>query len=242
MVAVSEPVRQRHTDYLGWRGKTCVIPNGVPDVVRNHADRHAVRGELGIGQDDFVFLAVGNARPEKTFEDLISAAVKVQAENDTRREFSVLIAGRIGDDQYSRSLCSKAQSSGVRGLRLLGFRSDVKRLYSAADAFVISSRSEGLPMVLLEAMTAGLPVIATRVGGIPSAVPPECGQLVEPQRPDELAQAMLEMLRWDCNTLDSMSRAARDLAVREYGVERMVRQYTELFAEVANSWKGRSRR
>ena len=240
LVAVSEPVRQRHTGYLGWKGKTHVIPNGVPDIVRNDADRHAVRGELGIGQDEFVFLAVGNARPEKAFEDLVSAAVQIQ--NDTKRDFSVLIAGRIGDDQYSRSLCSKAESSGVRSLHLLGYRSDVKRLYSAADAFVISSRSEGLPMVLLEAMTAGLPVIATRVGGIPSAVPPECGRLVDPQRPEELARAMQSFLTADRATLQSIGSAARNWAVQAYGVDRMVRQYVELYADLVNSARSRSKR
>lgn len=241
LVAVSEPVRARHTAYLDWRGKTHIIPNGVPDIVQSPADRRAVRQELGIAESEFVFLAVGNARPEKAFEDLIAAAAHLQANGGTSRTFSVLIAGQVVDDDYGRQLRRISETSGVPGLRLLGYRSDVHRLYSAADAFVISSRSEGLPMVLLEAMTAGLPVIATRVGGIPSAVPPECGRLVDPQRPEELARAMQSFLTADRATLQSIGSAARNWAVQEYGVDRMVRQYVELYADLVKPARGRSK-
>lgn len=242
LVAVSEPVRTRHTAYLNWKGKTRVIPNGIPEIALNPGDRRAVRQELKIPESEFVFLTVGNARPEKAFEDLISAAVDLQAESDTSKTFSVVIAGEVADDAYGRQLRRISEASGVPGLRLLGYRSDAGRLYSAADAFVLSSRSEGLPLVLLEAMTAGLPVIATRVGGIPDAVPPECGRLVDPQRPEELARAMQSILTADRGTLHSIGSAARSWAVQEYGVERMVRQYVELYADLANAAPDRSKR
>ena len=228
IAAVSEQVRDRHISYLNWRGRTRVVPNGVPEICRNPHDRREVREELGIGEDEFVFLAVGNPRPEKAFEDLIAAAVEVgQRRPDSA--FSVLIAGTLSDSQYCGALRQKAEASGVEGLRLLGYRRDVDRLYSAADAFVLSSRSEGLPMVLLEAMTAGLPIISTRVGGIPDAVPDGCGLLVEPNQPSSLAEGMLELLTGGKDRCQIMGQASRDSAIEKFGVGRMVSKYLEVY-------------
>lgn len=230
VAAVSAQVRDRHVDFLNWHGTTHIVPNGVPDIRRRLEDRREIREELGIGDREFVFLAVGNPRPEKGFEDLISAAVKVQHEA-ADRSFSVLIVGGLSDSEYCVRLRGLAEASGLEGLRLLGYRADVKRLYSAADAFIISSRSEGLPMVLLEAMTAGLPVIATRVGGIPDALPDNCGLLVEPGQPSQLAGGMLQLLKGGENLCELMGRAARARAIRKFGVGRMVERYLEVYLE-----------
>lgn len=229
IVAVSPQVRDRHVSYLNWPGTTHVIPNGVPDVQRRAEERLAVRKELGLDENEFVFLAVGNARPEKAFEDLIAAASEVR-QQCRGRPFCVLIAGRLAGDAYGDQVRRAAQASGVEGLRLLGYRSDVERFYSAADAFVMSSRSEGLPMVLLEAMMAGLPVIGTRVGGIPEAVPADCGLLVDPGQPGQLAQAMLVLLTAKENVCERMGSQARQWAAKEFGVGKMVQRYLGVYA------------
>ena len=77
----------------------------------------------------------------------------------------------------------------------LGVRRDVRNLLAAADAFVMTSVTEGQPMALLEAMAAGLPCIATRVGGIPALLEGGAGILTDPSSPQETALAMMEVLR-----------------------------------------------
>ncbi len=237
IAAVSEQVRDRHVSYLNWRGKTQIVPNGVPDIQRDAEDRRAVREELGVSPDELVFLSVGNARPEKGFEDLVRAASRLQQQLPDK-PFHVWVAGGLSDSAYCTRLQQDVRSCGVPGFRLLGFRQDTPRLYSAADVLVIPSRSEGLPMVLLEAMTAGIPVIATRVGGIPGALPAECGVLVDPERPDELADAMAHMLCAKSGLRESMGSTARRRAIEEFGVGRMVNEYLSLYAaEIAERAK-----
>ena len=115
-------------------------------------------------------------------------------------------------------------------IRFLGFRQDTAALYDAADAFVLPSRSEGLPMVILEAMMASLPVIATRVGGIPDAVGDQV-VLIDPGQPHQLAQAMVRVM----SDRDNRQRLAEDghaYVENKYGVERMVDGYVEWYESV----------
>jgi len=231
LAAVSPQVRDRHVSYLDWRGTTQLIPNGVEDVLdTGSGDRIAMRKSLGIADDAFVFLAVGNPRPEKAFEDLVAATVDLQQASEGR-PFHVLIVGKLSDNEYCDRLRRAVQASGVEGLRLLGYRDDVQRLYSAADAFVLSSHSEGLPMVILEAMTAGLPIIGTDVGGIAKAVPAECGFIEDPRRPDRLAARMCELLLAREEKCVPMGRAAREWALSEFGIEKMIDRYLEVYGQ-----------
>jgi glycosyltransferase involved in cell wall biosynthesis len=112
---------------------------------------------------------------------------------------------------------------------LLGFRTDSARLYACADAFVISSRSEGLPLVLLEAMNAGLPIIATRVGGIPRVVSSEFGLLVDPDQPTQLAEAMARTMNMNAAARTEMARVAHEIAETQYGVGRMAANYLDFY-------------
>lgn len=232
ITAVSEQVRDRHVEFLDWRGATHIVPNGVPDVRLSSEIGRKVRRELGIGDDDVVFLAVGNPRPEKAFEDLVEACRLVHQMSSGRR-FWTLIVGTLTENEYCQRLSHAVDDSQVPGLRLLGFREDVHRLYSAANALVVSSRSEGLPMVVLEALTAGLPIVSTRVGGIPDAVPPSAGILVEPAQPRELAEAMLVLMNLDATARGTMGDVARNHALSQFGVSRMAQQYLDVFASVA---------
>ena len=116
-------------------------------------------------------------------------------DNEDIWHFTVAVAGKMVNSEYCRMLIHKIETYGIeKELRFLGFRNDTQALYSAADALVLPSRSEGLPMVVLEAMTAGLPVVATRVGGVPGAVG-ECGLLVESKNATQLAAAMERILK-----------------------------------------------
>jgi len=224
LTAVSETVAERHKEYLSWSAQVHVIRNGVPAIQRNTQFRDAVRAELGIRPDVLLFLAVGNPRPEKGFKYLIDATAILRDTEGRERDFVVAIAGKLTDSDYCRRLHSRIKERNVQELcRFIGFRNDTPALYSAADVFVLSSRSEGLPMVILESMMAGLPVIATRVGGVPDAVG-DRGLLVEAANPEQLAFAMGRILS-EKGLADRFGRTGREHALSTYGVDRMVDDY-----------------
>jgi glycosyltransferase involved in cell wall biosynthesis len=232
--AVSEEVAERHKNYLAWRDPIDIIPNGVPAIERDEMLRRGVRVELGCRDDDFLFLAVGNPRPEKGFEDLVEAVRLLGPEPAEGRRCMVAVAGRLSDSQYCKSLLRRVEDESLTERCLfLGFRSDTRALYSAADALVLPSRSEGLPMVVLEAMMAGLPVIATRVGGVPDAVA-DCGLLVSPARPDEIAAAMKRLCE-DGALAARLGANARVRALKEFSVDWMVDDYLACYQRLIRS-------
>ncbi len=229
--AVSDKVARRHQEYLAWEKPAQVIANGVPEVPVDDESRRRVRGELGCTEDTHLFLAVGNPRPEKGFEDLLDAVAQLRLKN---LKFFVAVAGTLADNQYCRDLSGKlGQLQLAAHCRFLGFRPDTAALYSAADSFVLSSRSEGLPMVILEAMTAGLPIIATRVGGIPAAVG-DTALLVDGRNSEQLATAMGRMIA-DSDLRRRLAEAGKRHAKTHYGVGRMVDQYLNWYRQIIGS-------
>lgn len=224
LTAVSNEIFQCHKEYLDWSGSVAIIRNGVPAILCNAQLRDAVRAELGCRSDDFLFLAVGNPRTEKAFEDLIDATAILRESGRHRRNFLTVVAGKLIDSDYCRMLSCRVEERSVQDYwRFMGYRNDTTALYSAADAFVLSSRSEGLPLVVLESMMAGLPVVATSVGGVPDAVG-ENGLLVEPANPKQLAGAMERMINED-GLSDRLGRIGREHVLSTYGVNRMVDDY-----------------
>lgn len=227
VAAVSKKVAQRHQAYLAWKEPVRLIANGVPTVRVDDESRLRVRTELGCSEDIHLFLAVGNPRPEKGFEYLLDAAALLRKRHV---RFLVAIAGDLTDSQYCRDLLRRLERLELGGtFKFLGFRKDTAALYSAADSFVLSSRSEGLPMVILEAMTAGLPVIATRVGGIPDAVG-ECALLVDARNPDQLEEAMYRM-QIDLELRNRLAEKGKSHVQKHYGITRMADQYLEWYRQ-----------
>ncbi|MBI3003324.1 MAG: glycosyltransferase family 4 protein, partial [candidate division NC10 bacterium] len=116
-------------------------------------------------------------------------------------------------------------------VRFLGWREDIPRILAALSVFVLPSANEGMGMVLVEAMAMGVPVVATRVGGIPSVVPDgECGLLVEPGDVAGLAGAVAKLLA-DPALAARMGAAGRRRAAA-YGVESMVEQLDGLYRQL----------
>lgn len=226
--AVSEKVTNRHQQYLGLEKRFSIIANGVPQTVASKAIRQSVRTELNCAPEDFLFLAVGNPRPEKGFEDLLDAMAVLHAQDGEGKSIRAVIAGTLNESEYCQMLLDQIEKKQLGGsCKFLGFREDTSALYAAADAFVLSSRSEGLPMVILEAMMAGVPVVSTNVGGISAAVG-EHVLLVEAQQPSQLAEAMRRLAQ-EPNLQHRLAESGRRHVELNFGVERMIDEYVEWY-------------
>jgi glycosyltransferase involved in cell wall biosynthesis len=233
ITAVSRPAAHEYARLLGWKGSVEQIDNGVPPIERRAELRQRLRRSLELHDDTFVFAAVGNIKPEKGFEDLLEAAASLR-NMAAGRACTVLIAGEPADKEYHAALVAQSKKLNPGGdVRFLGYCSDTQSLYSAADAFVLSSRKEGLPMVLLEAMSAGLPVVATEVGAVPEVIRRDLdGLLVPPASADQLARAMFRVAT-DEGLRVSLGSAAQARVESRYGVRRMARHYLDVYSLAA---------
>ncbi len=166
------------------RHKIRYIPNGVdtdhfkpdPDV------RVRMRKELGL-EDNFVWLAVGRFDPQKDYHNMLQAFAHV-VEKGVK---TVLLIAGDGPLRPAMERLAVELGLGDR-VRFLGVRQDVPKLMNAADAYVMSSAWEGMPMVLLEASATGLPIVATDVGGNSEIVlHGKTGFLIPPKDPEALA-------------------------------------------------------
>ena len=233
VTAVSPVVARDYAEFLHLASPVAVIENGVPIQARQPDLGRGVRNELGITDGVFLFVSIGNLKPEKGYEDLLDAAHRLQ-QGEAGVPFVVAIIGDASDRGYRNRLESQISRLGLQSVvRLLVHRSGTLAVYSAADAFVLSSRSEGLPMVLLEAMSAGLPIVATAVGGIPAVLERSAaGLLVEPAHPAALAEGMGRLLS-DGRLREELGARGADLASREYSAAAMAERYLDVYRRVA---------
>ena len=143
---------------------------------------------------------------------------------------ALLLVGKGSLQQETEAL---VESLGLEGhARFLGVRNDVSAVMGAADGYVMSSAWEGMPMVLLEAAAAGLPIVATRVGGNQEVVQDgESGFLVPPRQPENLAEAMIRLMQFPELQRRSMGDRARAHVRANYGLDRVVERWEELYRE-----------
>lgn len=200
-----------------------VVPNGIPFVAGNRA---GARASLGLGDAKRLILAVGNLYPVKGHDVLLRAFAMIANEPESSA-WSVAIAGR---GEAEASLRQLAAELGIADrVQLLGLRSDVPDLLAAADLFVLPSRSEGLPLALIEAMGASLPIVSTEVGGIAEVVTRDVeAVLVPPENPAHMAKALTNMIG-DPESRQALGRAARQRATSAYSVESMGDRYEALY-------------
>lgn len=225
-VAVSQDTRAHLEQTLGLRsGSVAVIPNGVPS---RSGSRAVVRRNFQLDEQDVLVVAVGSLMQRKGHRVLIDAMQQL-AQRGTSSRVLVAIAGE-GAEREALTRCIDKYSLSDRVL-LLGNRSDVPDLLSAADIFVMPSLWEGLPLAVLEAMHASLPIIATTASGIPEAVRDGVeGLLVEPGSAVDLADSMRRLIE-DPEERRAMGVRARTRAVASFSVEAMTDAYERLYRE-----------
>ena len=219
---VGEAVREA---YRPPARRLAVIPNGV-DVDRygGEVDRSAVRAELGIADDAPVAIVVAKLMQQKGHSVLLDALPAVLARVP---RLQVVL---VGDGELRPELEAQANRMGLgSAVHFIGNRSDIPVLLGASDLFVLPSRWEGLPMALLEAMAAGLPLVASSVSGTREVVEHgTSGLLVPPEDGAALADAMLAVLS-DPRATATMGRAARARVEACYSARAQALQHAALY-------------
>jgi len=205
--------------------RVLVIPNGVTLEWAAHAlERDVVRQNLGLGAQDRAVLTVANFILYKGHRVLLEAAARVVAQVP-HTEFLW-----AGDGPARAELQEAICQAGLDGaVRILGERDDVADLLRASDLYVHPSREEGCPNAILEALAAGVPVVATEVGGVPEiVVHKETGYLVPPGDPDRLASAILQMLS-EPEQARAMAERGKADVLNRFSMERMVLATEKLY-------------
>ena len=176
--------------------------------------------------DEAAIVTLGRLSPEKGHTDLLDALERIQHD---RWRWIV-----VGDGAQEAVLRDRAKRAGLsHKIHFAGWVADGAAALGAADLFVMPSRAEGLPLALLEAMAVGLPIVATRVGGIPSALDEgACGRLVEPQDPSALATAIDSLLS-DRDAAKALGDAAAKRVRTHYGADTQVQALEALYRELA---------
>jgi len=213
--------RRQHVDTSGVK----VIYNGVNiSRIDKKFDADAKRSELNISPGVKIIGIVARLVPVKNHECLIDAMEIIASR---MYKCHLLI---IGDGPRRTFLEKKVQDLGLGSIvSFMGNRKDVPELLKIMDLFVLCSNSEGFPVSILEAMAAGVPVVATNVGGVKEALADGlAGRLVSPANPKELADAMMEVLA-DPDTRRKFKEAARELINEYFSVDIMVRRYMDVY-------------
>jgi glycosyltransferase involved in cell wall biosynthesis len=215
--------------------KLHVVPNAIDlaELAPDPVARAEVRRELGVSDESFLWVAIGRLRPQKDFSLLISAIAGTEPTVG-----GAVIAG-VGpmESELKAEIRSHAVADRVR---LLGLRDDVPRLLQAADALALSSAWEGLPNVVMEAMAAQLPVVATDVGGVRELVTDSVSGRVVPKGD---AAAFSDAMTWvaskSAEERAEMGRVGHETIAARFGVSAIV-DHWERLAEELLAAKGKS--
>jgi glycosyltransferase involved in cell wall biosynthesis len=230
IVCVSERDRQAGLALgIGEPGAYRIVRSGIDpfEFSPSEEGRRRVRAELGVGPGEILVGSLACLKPQKAPLDFVSAAAAAGSA-EPRLRFAL-----AGDGELRPAVeeALRATALGTR-FHVLGWRRDVRDLLSAFDLFVLTSRFEGLPRAVLQAMVAGVPVVATAVGGTPEVVEDgRTGRLVAPGDPEGVARALLGLAA-DRDLRERTARAARARIDEEFDIRGMVRSLDRLYAEL----------
>ena len=219
LLAVSSPLVDRLAQAGISRSRIHLVLNGFAPTGPTKS-RTAARRELGIPENALVAGWVGRLSREKGADVMLGAMTAVE------RPWQLSM---IGDGPQRKRLSQQADRLGVAD-RIVwhGSIANAGTLFSAFDAFVLSSRTEGTPIVLLEAMNAGVPIVAAQVGGVPDVVTPAHALLVPAERPDLIAQSLGALLR-DPSAAKERSLLARERVAQRFGADAWLAAVDEVY-------------
>jgi glycosyltransferase involved in cell wall biosynthesis len=226
-IAVSRAARDEFVRLGAAPESKCrTVANGIdieefsPDPER----REEMRAALGAGAS-FVWLAAGRIVPAKDYPNLLRAFAAVR---EACKETQLWIAGEAPEDGRNRVDASALRQEPQSGVRWLGLRRDMPALLDAADAFVLASVWEGMPLAVGEAMAMEKPVVATDVGGVRELLNDE-GLLAPPRNSQALAGAMISLMRATDEDRQTLSSQARLRIQREFSMGTKAEEWERLY-------------
>jgi glycosyltransferase involved in cell wall biosynthesis len=239
LVFVSESLRRF---FLGTRllrsEITAVIPNGVDTARFSRAPDRSLRAAFGASDDEFLVGAVGNVRPAKGYDVLLRAAALLKTRSVNYR---FVVVGEADSDLGLRLLSLREDLGLTDSVSFSGFLRDVTPALNAFDVYAITSRSEGFSISTVEAMAAGLPVVATRCGGPEEIVDDGVtGILVDNGSPEAVAAA-IESLRMNARRRRELGDAARAAVRRRFSLDAHLHAYEALYEKCLVEHQGRRR-
>jgi len=220
VVAVSRPLAEELTRSGVPRERVHVVPNAWSQIAEP-LDRAAARSALGLDMHAFVAGWVGRMSHEKGLDVFVDALIMLGD--------SPIHACLIGDGAERQAQEARAARSGLgRRLKWAGLVREAGRFFQAFDVLVLSSRTEGIPMVVLEAMAGCIPIVATAVGGVPEVISASEGMVVPPSNPRALADAVQTVER-DRRGSARRASAARDKLDREFAEATWLDRYENVY-------------
>ena len=230
-VVISKAGRQRLIDMATPPEKIRLIRNGV-DLVRFDPDRYQrgrLQHRLNVPERTKVVLFAGALVRRKRPQLLVDVATELERLRPAGGYHFVVAGDGPEEERLRRLLDTRGLAQRVT---LVGHIDDMVQTLADASLLLITSREEGIPLVLVEALAMQTPVVSSRAGAIEEALPPSCGVLVEPGEGEEgrLALAIHQLLDDDAGRIE-MGRAGRSLVESDYSIERARNQYRELMAE-----------
>ncbi len=206
-----------------------VIRNGVDPPPGDSGARKSLRDAWGLGDSGTVGMVLANFHEYKGHVDALAVLERLHPEF---RDFNLVFADR--DQGAESALREGARERGLEGqVKFIGERTDVARVLAAADFLIHPSRQEGFPNAILEAMAAGLPVVAYDLGACREAViDQECGTIVPVQNIEALARAVRDLIENPARRR-AMGGAGAERSRREFSMDQMIRQMASLYEEMS---------
>jgi glycosyltransferase involved in cell wall biosynthesis len=228
VIAVSEKVRDTHIAYGKIHpGKVVTIYNGIdPEPYQSRYDLDGLRAQLGIPPGAVVVGIVASLTAQKAHHHFMEASKIIQ------KAIPNAIFLIVGDGPLRREVEETCRALGMStSVIFAGWRKDVPALLQLMDLFVLTSLWEGCPMVILEAMAAGKPMVVTDVGGNSELIGQLEGTLVPPRDPARCAKACIALIK-DKNMYCQMALRMKQIFAERFQVTRMVRNTENLYAKL----------
>jgi glycosyltransferase involved in cell wall biosynthesis len=222
------------------REKCLVLPNGIDlaEFAPSTERRKNSRTEMGAG-DSFIWLAAGRLVPAKDFPNLLRALKQVRSAYPNTQ---LWIAGAPAEAMSKEMVDGRpgfvsgfvVERDSMENVRLLGFRRDMAALFDAADAFVLSSAWEGMPLAVAEAMAMEKPVVATDAGGTRELIG-DAGTIVPPKNADALAAAMLDLMQRPAEFRQPLGQSARARISSHFSIETIANEWEALYQAIVEA-------
>jgi len=228
IIAVSEEIAKKMKLAGIAKGKICLIENGVNlEMFTTNSSSQAIKESLGIKKEVLVVGAVGSLTREKGHLYLLTAVPKVA------QRFPEVIFLLVGDGRERSNLERMVFKLGIEDKVIFaGMRRDIPEILSILDVFVLPSLNEGLPIALLEAQAARVPVVATRVGAIPDVVKDGVtGILIPAEDPEAITRAIVRVLS-DRKSACNMAQKGFERVCDNFSSEKMADKYIALYKEL----------